>query len=379
MSTSTPLHGPGAALRVLLVTPSFPPDLGGLAVLVAGVAKGLCDVGCTVEVATQIGGHTPRATVDTPSPYVLHQFANRLGGRRFGYAPALAKWVRRNDQRFDVIHAFSYHAPTALAVARATKKPFFFTPTFHGGGHSPLAKTVHVVYRPVAARLFRRAEVVFCGSSAEEASVLSVYPFCRQWTRVVNFAVDKTDGASAEPFDVSRPVILSAGRLDDYKRNDTLIGAMKSLSGQAQLVICGAGPDEKRLREITTERQLDRDVLFAGYVSDNDLVRWQRTATVAVSLSTHESFGLSVAEAAVVGATIVASDIPAHREVAALLDFPAEFVPVGAGEKDVAGALLRGLAAPRRDPGTLVQSGWTERAYETVALYEHALETPRPR
>jgi len=46
------------------------------------------------------------------------------------------------------------------------------------------------------------------------------------------------------------------------------------------------------------------------------LRRWQRTATVTLSLSEMECFGLALMEAAVAGSRVVASDIPAHAELA---------------------------------------------------------------
>lgn len=370
----------GKQVRVCLVTSSFSPDLGGLAAIVTGLAQGLTDIGCLVEVATQTTTKFSATAVsnDTTS-FAVHRFVNRLGGRRFGYAPSLSRWVRRNESRFDVVHAFSYHAPAALATSLSANKPFFFTPTFHGGGHSRLAKLVHLAYRPVAATIFRRSEAVFCGSEAERTTLLGMYPFCAEWTRVVAFVVSQSDASLVVPFVVARPVILSAGRLDVYKRNDALVDAMTHLQGRAELVICGAGPDRRRLEELATERGVAGDVHFAGYVSDDDLARWQRTATVVASLSTHESFGLSLAEGAVVGANVVASDIPAHREVATLLDFPATFVSVGASSAAVAAALSTALDQRTRDPSELVQHTWAERAYETLASYEEGIQNPRRR
>ena len=57
-------------------------------------------------------------------------------------------------------------------------------------------------------------------------------------------------------------------------------------------------------------------VSFRGQVSDGELRRWQRTATSTLSLSAREAFGLVLLEAAVAGSRVVASDIPAHAELA---------------------------------------------------------------
>src|SRR5262249_22130951 len=57
-------------------------------------------------------------------------------------------------------------------------------------------------------------------------------------------------------------------------------------------------------------------VCFRGRVSDGELRRWQRTATSTLSMSAREAFGLVLLEAAVAGGRGVASDIPAHAELA---------------------------------------------------------------
>jgi glycosyltransferase involved in cell wall biosynthesis len=55
---------------------------------------------------------------------------------------------------------------------------------------------------------------------------------------------------------------------------------------------------------------------MVGRVPQDELLAWYNAADVYVSLSRHEAFGMTLLEAAMSGAAIVASDIPAHREVA---------------------------------------------------------------
>ena len=369
-----------SSLRVALATPSYPPDLGGLGIHVRNLAAALVTLGCRVTVLSQVnvGNGIHPQPIERPSEELtVRRYPNRVGGRRFGYAPSLRRYVKRNDLAFDVVHAFSFHAPVALVTAKATGRPFFFSPVFHPAGHSRLADAAHVLYNPVAKMAFAKAEVVFCSSQAEREEVLRLYPFCANWTKVVPIAVDADLFDGVTPFATPLPVILSAGRLDSYKHVDTVIEAMTQLRGRAELVVCGSGPDATRLQGLIERHGVGTAVRWLGAVSEQDLRRWQRTASIAVGLSTHESFGLSLAEGAVAGASIVASDIPAHREMAEAMGITARLVPTSASPFEVASVLKDVLAAHgTRDPMTATRT-WKHVARDTVQFYERALQSGR--
>ncbi len=373
MRASTPL-------RIAIATPSYPPDLGGLGTLVHNLAAALVTPDCQVTVLSQVNprnGARPLPIERTREEFTVRRFPNRIGGRRFGYAPSLRRYVKENDLDFDVVHAFSFHAPVALVTAKVTTRPFFFSPVFHPAGHSRLADAAHLLYNPIAKGTFEKAEVVFCSSHAEREAILQLYPFCANWTRIVPIAVDSDLFDGVTPFDTPLPVILSAGRLDSYKHVDTVIEAMTQLEGSAELAICGSGPDEARLREIVARLGVGGSVRWLGTVNEEDLRRWQRTATIAVGLSTHESFGLSLAEGAVAGATIVASDIPAHREMAEAMGVTAELVPTSASPFEVAGVLKEVLAARgAKGPRAAIRT-WKDVARDMVKFYKRALASGR--
>lgn len=359
---------PSSQLSVCLVTPSYAPDLGGLASIVAGLADALHSLGCHVEVATQVSRRIPRGVAST-SALPVHRFTNLLGGRRFGYSPRLTWWLWRNQRHFDLVHVFSYHAPVGLMTAATVSRPIVFTPTFHGGGHSSLAAAIHIFYRRVSGLTFRRARAVICGSQAEREAVLEEFPGSSDRTVVIPFAIEARAIRGEEPFPTSQPIILAAGRLDDYKQNDVLILAMKFVTTSARLVLCGDGPDRARLDRLIEVSGLNDSVDVLGYVSDEDLSRWRSTASVIASLSTHESFGLSLVEGAITGAPLVLTDIAPHREVAGLVGASAEFVAPSASPRDVATAIERALTLGRSTMPLTLPS-WDVRARETMTVYE---------
>ena len=101
-----------------------------------------------------------------------------------------------------------------------------------------------------------------------------------------------------------------------------------------------------------------------------ELDAWYARADVFVSLSRHELFGLALLEGAVAGAAVVASDIPAHREVGAYLP-PGRvvFVDPDCAPLELARAVQAARAAgPAADAARPVPT-WEGAVEETICCY----------
>jgi glycosyltransferase involved in cell wall biosynthesis len=258
-------------------------------------------------------------------------------------------------------------------ASRAVNVPFVFTPIYHGEGHTALARVVHVPYRAVTPGLMSRCRSIICCSGAERDLLLADFPSCIDRTVVIPPAIGDPKSFDVEPFDVPGRVVLSTGRLDAYKHVDKTIRAVGRLDPSVHLVVTGDGPARGSLEEVARAGNLAGRVEFLGRVSDGDLRRWQRTAGVVVSLSTHESFGLSLAEALAAGASVVASDIPAHREMAELVGGPVTWVRAEDGDEDVARAISSALASSRQGRTAFVPRSWSDVGVEHMSIYEKVL------
>lgn len=300
-------------ISISLVSPGFPPELGGVEVVVGHLADALRAHGQEVTVYAQ----RPRgSSFPAPRDYPVRRFADWIGSRQFPVAPGLARALWRDRGKFDVMHAHSFHAAPAMMAATIPQVPLVFTPHFHAVGHTRVASALHTVYDPLATLLFRRADRVTCGSVAEFELLLRRYPFVEPRLSIIPLGVDTQALLAAEPYETDHPIVLVAGRLEPYKRVDTAIRAFAAMRKDAQLVVCGTGSHRSALECLVRELGIAARVCFRGQVSDEELRRWQRTATSTLSLSSREAFGLVLLEAAVAGSRVVASDIPAHGELA---------------------------------------------------------------
>lgn len=107
--------------------------------------------------------------------------------------------------------------------------------------------------------------------------------------------------------------ILSLGRIVRLKGLEYLIQAMREVS--APLVICGDGPDRKRLERLTAKLGLSDKVSFTGRVSEEEKAQRLAECRCFAVPSTQEAYGLVAAEAMSYGKPVIASDVGGLPEV----------------------------------------------------------------
>ena len=110
---------------------------------------------------------------------------------------------------------------------------------------------------------------------------------------------------------------------------------------------------------------------LVGRVSDEDLPRWYRTAAAYVTMSEHEAFGLTLIEAAAAGAPVVASDIPAHRDVREL-GAAATLVAPDASARALAESIRSAANGPRTSAAGDLPT-WDAVTRQTVQVYKASL------
>ncbi len=118
--------------------------------------------------------------------------------------------------------------------------------------------------------------------------------------------------------------LLYVGGISPHKNLNTLITAFEQISRtqtDVRLVLIGDYKDDPflsaypSLKKQTAESNLEDKVIFTGYVSDDDLVRFYNAATLLVFPSLEEGFGLPAMEAMACGTAVAASDCGSLPEV----------------------------------------------------------------
>lgn len=165
--------------------------------------------------------------------------------------------------------------------------------------------------------------------------------------------------------------ILFVGRMEKRKGFKYLLGAYERVKREfpeCRLIVVGPqGRSWQKYRDLAVKRNL-KDVVFAGYVSYEDLPRYYKTADIFCSPATDkESFGIVLLEAMAVGTPTVASDIVGyaavvHHGVNGLLVKPRD-------EQALANALLQLLQdkSLRESMGNMAEFKAKDYNWETVA------------
>ena len=360
-------------MRIALVTPLYWPAIGGVETHVGQLATRLAALGHETDVLT----HSHSAELQSSerhSGVLVRRFRPVFQSEHYRFAPALAKFLRNNSAAYDVVHAHNYHALASLVAAVASRAPFIFTPHYHGMSESRLRHMLHRPYRIAGALMMGRARAVISVSASEAALIARHFPAAQEKIALIPNAVDDEAIAAARPLEThGKKVIVAAGRLEEYKRVGDTIRALEHLDPQYVLRVLGDGPMRPQLERLAERLGVAERVEFLGWVDQLDLYRWLRTATVFVTMSEIEATGITALEALSAGARVVASDIPAHRDTAAVAKGQVRLIESGSPAADLAAA----IAAPRTDDevGSPLPT-WADSARRTVAIYEAAVTGP---
>lgn len=350
---------------VTIVTPGFRPLIGGVEAHTSALATELVRRGIPVEVLTSRRDATEITIKEQEGCRVVTYPAWRLSS--MSISPRLLLGAIRRRRTDAVMHVHSYHATTAMAML-GRRMPTVFTPHYHGRhGHSAVADLLHTAYYHVAKILLRRCDAIICVSDAERNELVRDFPFVADRVSVIPNGVAAELIRDAQPFADQPLTVVTVGRLEPYKKFDTVISAFASVPSPAQLVVIGDGSQRHELESLVAELGIGHRVRFEGAVSDEVLHRWLRTASVSVSMSQREAFGMAPLEAASAGARIVLSDIPAHREIVARYLGDTAVLLTDASTDALAAEIVRQLAATCT-PEPYIPD-WTEIAGVTAELY----------
>jgi glycosyltransferase involved in cell wall biosynthesis len=352
-------------MRVAHVVASYHPRIGGVETHVRRIAEACAIAGDKVTILTHATGTAP-ATEDTGAVRVL-RFPETVGSVRYPLSLPLFRYLARHAGEFEVAHAHSYHTLVGQAAVRSGL-PFVFTPHYHGTGHTVAASLMHRVYHPVGARVLAGADAIICVSQAERDLLARDFPASAGKVRVIPNGTDPRPAAVRGPDLSSGPqIVLTVGRIERYKNVDLIIRAFSGVRTEASLVVVGDGPDRPRLERLAAD--VGR-VRFTGRVSDSELEVLLSAADVVTSASDHEAFGLVVADGLTAGARVVASGIPAHREIGRLAGPAAPISYVDPkNTADFTVALDTALAQGRACAGQAWLPSWSEIADQTRDLY----------
>lgn len=388
-SAGTPEHRPGQ-LRVLMVTPRYPPFVGGTETHTAEVARRLSaagePLGATVTVLTTDpdAALPPLERDGEHGPWVRRFRAWPSTSRWAGgpasdlhYAPGLGRAIVEGRAGWDLLHLQGYHtlvAPIALMAARRAGLPYIVS--FHSGGHSSRGRTLlrggqRELLRPLIAGA-RRLVAVSTFEAAYFRRRLRLPP---ERFVVIPNGVELGHGASDDLAprggdDGDGPLLVSVGRLERYKGHQRVIAALPAVQRarpDARLRIVGAGPYEDELRRLAARLGVAGRVEIAGLPGADraGMARLLARAALVLQLSEWESQGIAIGEAVALGRPALVAATTALSELAER--GLAHAIPLNSTPAQTAAAILAAIDAPPPPAASLPT--WDGCAAALAALY----------
>ncbi|WP_148416290.1 glycosyltransferase family 4 protein [Haloferax sp. KTX1] len=296
-------------MKILQVTPRYPPQSGGVETHVAEISERLVDRGHEVTVLTaDAGGDGFRR--ERRNGVRIKRYRGVAPDGAMHICPQIMRAVRNADA--DVVHAHNYHSfPLFFAALGVGERRFVVTTHYHGGSASSVRERLLSLYRPFGRWAVRRADAVIAVSEWEREQLARDFDVD---ATVIPNGLDVERFTSATPFDRERPYLLTVGRLEEYKGVQHVIRAMTDLP-EFDLLVAGCGNYAKQLARIVKQEGVEDRVHFLGYVDDTELREIYAGAEVFVTLSEFEAYGMTVAEALSTGTPCVV------RERGALIDW----------------------------------------------------------
>ena len=111
-------------------------------------------------------------------------------------------------------------------------------------------------------------------------------------------------------------ILLAVGRVAPEKSLDYLIKRMPDIvkkHSNIKLMIVGDGPELNKLKDLTISKKVEKNVLFTGKVTWDDMPYYYALGDLLVSSSTYETQGLTVVEAMASGIIPICIDDPAFK------------------------------------------------------------------
>jgi len=179
----------------------------------------------------------------------------------------------------------------------------------------------------------------------------------------------------------SRPYVLCVAGADPSKNVETLVEAFARLAlplrDKHDLVLVGDFRRRADLRDLVGRVGIEKQTVFTGIVSDDQLIDLYQHASLFVFPSRYEGFGLPVLEAMACGCPVICSNVSSLPEVAgdaALLVDPSGMAGLACEMERVLtdSHLRQGL----RERG-LTQAAkftWDRTARETIAVYKKVVQ-----
>jgi glycosyltransferase involved in cell wall biosynthesis len=325
-------------LKILQLVHTLDPSVGGVAVAVLALSRGLARRGHKLDIVVLDEPDVVAAIADRGPADNITMHALGSGLTSYRYSRALWPWLRQHGGHYDrviVNGIWQYLSFAAWQCYAGSSVPYYVFP--HGmldpwfKETFPLKHLKKWLYWPWAEyRVLRDATAVIFTSEEERLQARKSFWLYRCRERVSPLGVEappissnaKSEFLSRYPKLRNTRNFLFLGRLHPKKGCDILLEAFAQLRPNDSISLILAGPDqigwESNLRRQVTRLNLTNRVVFTGMLEGSMKQGAFANAEAFVLPSHQENFGISVVEALAASVPVLISNrVNIWREIEA--------------------------------------------------------------
>lgn len=339
--------------KILMLGWGYPPDIdGGLDIHVANLFEELRELGIDVDLALPEDRAPEREGI----------IALETGeGDMVSKVRRLSKEFLELAEEYDIVHTHDWFGSEPGLKAKKYSDVDWIS-TFHSLS-SQRSRKPSSVMEEMERGIVERADEVIAVSKMLAGEVNDSYG--RKPTVIHNgFSQASSTGKDVkEELGIEGEMVLYVGRHAEQKGLEHLLYGFKKFLDErsATLVLGGDGHMRGALEEFTEMLDIEEEVVFEGFIPEEELGDYYTSADVFVSPSINEPFGLTVTEAVEAGTPVVATRSGAEEVLPG-----SAIVSVEPDSDSISQGLQKALEReiPKFEPRS-----WREVAEETVEIY----------
>lgn len=317
--------------------------------------------------------------------------------KNFHKVEADYKWYSFSEQidmprllykyKLDLVHFPHFNVPIFY------RKKFIVTihdlillhfPTIRGTTLNPVFYWLKfLAYKITIGNAVKKAKKIIAVSNFTRSDILTNYSVSADKVAVTYEAGSETENYSQEnvgkidKYGIMKPYLLYVGNAYPHKNLEKLVKSWQIFDekqkGKIKLVLVGKKDYfYNRLREIVEENKI-RNIIFAGFVLDDDLDAVYKNAIAYIFPSLYEGFGLPPLEAMKNGLPVISSNHKCLREImgdsAYYFDAQKKEDIVRAIEKIISDENLR-QKLTKKGFSQIAKYSWKKMAKETLKIYK---------
>ncbi|MFX1363504.1 MAG: glycosyltransferase family 4 protein [Promethearchaeota archaeon] len=238
----------------------------------------------------------------------------------------LFAYIKLKKENFDLLHYY----PLTITSPIWIKKPKKVT-SVHGGGAAELYFPSQFSYikrlhsKLIKPKFFRKMDYIFVGSNigkkfltrqynVKEDKIFFTYSAVNEDFRIY----ENKPIEIKKKYGIEGPFIFHLSKFSERKNPWTIMKAfqkVKIINDKIKLVLGGKGWKNIKVIDFARKNEIFKDIIFTGFIPQEDLIHLLNLADVFVFPSFFEGFGIPNLEAMACGCPVITSNAFAIREI----------------------------------------------------------------